>query len=93
MALGLSLLSRAVPGKVLASLVLISVCTSLPQWSQCITNSTLVLSWLEPSTLYCVHVESFVPGPPRLTLPSQKQCISTLEGKLQETLASLRKES
>ncbi|OBS81773.1 hypothetical protein A6R68_24237, partial [Neotoma lepida] len=48
-------------------------------WSQCITNSTLVLSWLEPSTLYCVHVVSFVPGPPRLTLPSQKQCIRTLE--------------
>ncbi|XP_051031313.1 interleukin-20 receptor subunit alpha [Phodopus roborovskii] len=48
-------------------------------WSQCITNSTLELSWLEPSTLYCVHVESLVPGPPRLTLPSQKQCISTLE--------------
>ncbi|XP_031236390.1 interleukin-20 receptor subunit alpha isoform X2 [Mastomys coucha] len=48
-------------------------------WSHCVTNSTLVLSWLEPSTLYCVHVESLVPGPPRLPLPSQKQCISTLE--------------
>ncbi|KAL6039244.1 hypothetical protein STEG23_024137, partial [Scotinomys teguina] len=51
-------------------------------WSQCITNSTLVLSWLEPSTLYCVRVESFVPGPPRLTLPSQKQCVSTLEDQM-----------
>ncbi|XP_052025533.1 interleukin-20 receptor subunit alpha [Apodemus sylvaticus] len=48
-------------------------------WSQCVTNSTLELSWLEPSTLYCVHVESLVPGPPRLPLPSKKQCISTLE--------------
>lgn len=47
-------------------------------WSQCITNSTLVLSWLEPSTLYCVRVESLVPGPTRLPLP-WKQCISTLE--------------
>ncbi|XP_052607089.1 interleukin-20 receptor subunit alpha isoform X2 [Peromyscus californicus insignis] len=52
------------------------------RWSQCIANSTLVLSWLEPSTLYCVHVESLVPGPPRLTLPSQKQCISTLEDQM-----------
>uniref|UniRef100_A0A8C6N4G8 Interleukin-20 receptor subunit alpha n=1 Tax=Mus spicilegus TaxID=10103 RepID=A0A8C6N4G8_MUSSI len=48
-------------------------------WSQCVTNSTLVLSWLEPNTLYCVHVESLVPGPPRLPMPSQEQCISTLE--------------
>uniref|UniRef100_A0A8C0WEE0 Interleukin-20 receptor subunit alpha n=1 Tax=Castor canadensis TaxID=51338 RepID=A0A8C0WEE0_CASCN len=48
-------------------------------WSQCITNHTLVLSWLEPNTLYCISVESFVPGPPRLTRPSQKQCVSTLE--------------
>ncbi|XP_007649376.1 interleukin-20 receptor subunit alpha [Cricetulus griseus] len=51
-------------------------------WSKCITNSTLELRWLEPSTLYCVHVESFVPGLPRLTLPSQKQCISTLEDEM-----------
>ncbi|XP_015354176.2 interleukin-20 receptor subunit alpha [Marmota marmota marmota] len=48
-------------------------------WSQCVTNHTLVLSWLEPNTLYCVHVESFVPGPPRHMRPSQKQCVSTLE--------------
>ncbi|XP_076784165.1 interleukin-20 receptor subunit alpha isoform X2 [Arvicanthis niloticus] len=48
-------------------------------WSQCITNSSLMLSWLEPNTVYCVHVESLVPGSPRLPLPSQKQCISTLE--------------
>uniref|UniRef100_A0A8C9Q6A2 Interleukin-20 receptor subunit alpha n=1 Tax=Spermophilus dauricus TaxID=99837 RepID=A0A8C9Q6A2_SPEDA len=48
-------------------------------WSQCVTNHTLVLSWLEPNTLYCVHVESFVPGPPRCIRPSQKQCVSTLE--------------
>ncbi|XP_021077366.1 interleukin-20 receptor subunit alpha isoform X2 [Mus pahari] len=48
-------------------------------WSQYVTNSTLVLSSLEPNTLYCVHVESLVPGPPRLPVPSQKQCISTLE--------------
>ncbi|MBZ3884899.1 Interleukin-20 receptor subunit alpha [Sciurus carolinensis] len=48
-------------------------------WSQYVTNHTLVLSWLEPNTLYCVHVESFVPGPPRLTQPSQKQCVRTLE--------------
>ncbi|XP_051020043.1 interleukin-20 receptor subunit alpha [Acomys russatus] len=50
-------------------------------WSQCITNSTLVLSWLEPSTLYCVRVQSLVPGLPRVTLPSRKQCISTLEAQ------------
>jgi hypothetical protein len=78
------------------SLALTSVCASLPQWSQCVTNSTLVLSWLEPNTLYCVHVESLVPGPPRLPMPSQKQCISTLEGKLQEKLqevpANLKRE-
>ncbi|XP_033619159.1 interleukin-20 receptor subunit alpha isoform X2 [Fukomys damarensis] len=48
-------------------------------WSQCVTNHTLVLSWLEPKTLYCVQVESFVPGPLRPAQPSQKQCISTLE--------------
>ncbi|XP_008572484.1 PREDICTED: interleukin-20 receptor subunit alpha isoform X3 [Galeopterus variegatus] len=48
-------------------------------WSQCVTNHTLVLSWLEPNTLYCVHVQSFVPGPPRLAQPSEKQCVSTLE--------------
>ncbi|XP_019503638.1 PREDICTED: interleukin-20 receptor subunit alpha isoform X2 [Hipposideros armiger] len=48
-------------------------------WSHCVTNHTLVLSWLEPDTLYCVHVESFVPGPPRLAQPSEKQCVSTLK--------------
>lgn len=48
-------------------------------WSQCVTNQMLVLSWLEPDTLYCVHVASFVPGPPRLAQPSEKQCISTLK--------------
>nr|XP_012807159.2 interleukin-20 receptor subunit alpha [Jaculus jaculus] len=48
-------------------------------WSQSITNHTLVLSWLEPSTLYCVQLEAFVPGPPRLIQPSHKQCVSTLE--------------
>uniref|UniRef100_A0A8C0AC66 Interleukin-20 receptor subunit alpha n=1 Tax=Bos mutus grunniens TaxID=30521 RepID=A0A8C0AC66_BOSMU len=48
-------------------------------WSQCVTNHTLVFSWLEPGTLYCVLVESFVPGPPRLTHPSERQCVSTLE--------------
>ncbi|GAB1294954.1 Interleukin-20 receptor subunit alpha [Apodemus speciosus] len=57
----------------------VALTTGEKMWSQCVTNSTLVLSWLEPSTLYCVHVESLVPGPPRLPLPSQKQCISTLE--------------
>ncbi|XP_037004706.2 interleukin-20 receptor subunit alpha isoform X1 [Artibeus jamaicensis] len=48
-------------------------------WSQCVTNHTLVLNWLEPDTLYCVHAESFVPGPPRLPQPSQKRCVSTLK--------------
>ncbi|XP_059255162.1 interleukin-20 receptor subunit alpha isoform X1 [Mustela nigripes] len=48
-------------------------------WSQCVTNHTLVLSWLEPDTLYCVHVESFVPGPPRLAQPSEKLCVRTLK--------------
>ncbi|XP_017536789.3 interleukin-20 receptor subunit alpha [Manis javanica] len=47
-------------------------------WSQCVTNHTLVLSWLEPDTLYCVHVESFVPGPPRLAQPSETRCVHTL---------------
>ncbi|XP_077632155.1 interleukin-20 receptor subunit alpha [Crocuta crocuta] len=46
-------------------------------WSQCVTNHTLVLSWLESDTLYCVRVESFVPGPPRLAQPSEKQCVRT----------------
>nr|XP_024407961.2 interleukin-20 receptor subunit alpha isoform X3 [Desmodus rotundus] len=48
-------------------------------WSEWVTNHTLVLSWLEPDTQYCVHVESFVPGPPRLAQPSEKQCVSTLK--------------
>ncbi|XP_047587966.1 interleukin-20 receptor subunit alpha-like [Lutra lutra] len=48
-------------------------------WSQCVTNHTLVLSWLEPDTLYCVHVETFVPGPPRLARPSEKLCVRTLK--------------
>ncbi|XP_019650630.1 interleukin-20 receptor subunit alpha isoform X2 [Ailuropoda melanoleuca] len=48
-------------------------------WSQDVTNHTLVLSWLEPDTLYCVRVESFVPGPPRLAQPSDKQCVRTLK--------------
>ncbi|XP_006144416.1 interleukin-20 receptor subunit alpha isoform X1 [Tupaia chinensis] len=46
-------------------------------WSQCVTNHTLVLTWLEPDTLYCVRAASFIPGPPRLAQPSEKQCIST----------------
>ncbi|KAM8792047.1 interleukin-20 receptor subunit alpha isoform 2-T2 [Rhynchonycteris naso] len=50
-------------------------------WSQCVTNHTLLLSWLEPDTLYCVHVESFVPGPPRRAQPSRKRCVSTLKDK------------
>lgn len=72
--------SSSCPGEVLGSLALISICTSLPQWY--ITNSTLEFTWLEPSTRYCIHVESFVPGLPRVPLPSQKRCFSTLEGKL-----------
>ncbi|XP_025278169.1 interleukin-20 receptor subunit alpha isoform X2 [Canis lupus dingo] len=48
-------------------------------WSQCVTNHTLVLVWLEPDTLYCILVESFVPGPPRLAQPSEKQCVRTLK--------------
>ncbi|XP_071074788.1 interleukin-20 receptor subunit alpha isoform X2 [Dasypus novemcinctus] len=48
-------------------------------WSQCVTNHTLVLSWLEPDTLYCVHVEAFVPGPPRPARPSERQCVHTLK--------------
>uniref|UniRef100_G3UD69 Interleukin 20 receptor subunit alpha n=1 Tax=Loxodonta africana TaxID=9785 RepID=G3UD69_LOXAF len=48
-------------------------------WSQCVTSHSLVLPWLEPDTLYCIPVESLVPGPPRLTLPSEELCISTLK--------------
>ncbi|XP_037699734.1 interleukin-20 receptor subunit alpha isoform X3 [Choloepus didactylus] len=48
-------------------------------WSQCVSNHTLVLSWLEADTLYCVHVESFLPGPPRRARPSEKQCVHTLK--------------
>ncbi|XP_049643985.1 interleukin-20 receptor subunit alpha isoform X1 [Suncus etruscus] len=46
-------------------------------WAQSVTNHVLVLSWLEPDTLYCIHVQSIVPGPPRLAQPSERQCIST----------------
>ncbi|KAL2792708.1 interleukin-20 receptor subunit alpha isoform 2 [Daubentonia madagascariensis] len=53
-------------------------------WYQCVTNHTLVLTWLEPNTLYCVHVESFVPGPPRRARPSEKQCVRTLEDQSSE---------
>ncbi|XP_004609065.2 interleukin-20 receptor subunit alpha [Sorex araneus] len=48
-------------------------------WAQCVTDHTLVLSWLEPDTLYCIHVQSIVPGPPRLAQPSETQCVSTLK--------------
>uniref|UniRef100_G3T0B6 Fibronectin type-III domain-containing protein n=1 Tax=Loxodonta africana TaxID=9785 RepID=G3T0B6_LOXAF len=48
-------------------------------WSQCVTSHSLVLPWLEPDTLYCILVESLVPGPPRLTPPSEELCISTLK--------------
>ncbi|XP_040821438.1 interleukin-20 receptor subunit alpha isoform X3 [Ochotona curzoniae] len=48
-------------------------------WFQYVTNHTVELTWLEPATLYCVHVESFVSGPLRPTQPSEEQCISTLE--------------
>ncbi|XP_057596185.1 interleukin-20 receptor subunit alpha isoform X8 [Hippopotamus amphibius kiboko] len=48
-------------------------------WSQCVTDHTLVFSWLEPDTLYCVLVKSFVPGPSRHSQPSEKQCVSTLK--------------
>ncbi|XP_055982255.1 interleukin-20 receptor subunit alpha [Sorex fumeus] len=48
-------------------------------WNQCVTNHTLALSWLEPDTLYCIHVQSIVPGPPRLAQPSETQCVSTLK--------------
>lgn len=48
-------------------------------WSQWVTNDTLLLSWLEPDTLYCVRVESFIPAPPRLAQPSEEQCVSTLK--------------
>ncbi|KAM9233545.1 interleukin-20 receptor subunit alpha isoform 2-T2 [Dugong dugon] len=48
-------------------------------WLQCVTNLSLVLPRLEPDTLYCIRVESLVPGPPRLTRPSEKQCVSTLK--------------
>ncbi|XP_054424923.1 interleukin-20 receptor subunit alpha isoform X2 [Pteronotus mesoamericanus] len=59
----------------------VSICDTKSNrtWSQWATNHTLVLSWPEPDTLYCIHVESFVPGPPRLAQPSEKQCISTLK--------------
>lgn len=72
--------SSSCPGEVLGSLALISICTSLPQWY--ITNSTLEFTWLEPSTRYCIRVESFVPGLPRMPLSSQERCFDTLEGKL-----------
>ncbi|XP_006885014.1 PREDICTED: interleukin-20 receptor subunit alpha [Elephantulus edwardii] len=47
-------------------------------WVQCVTNHSLVRG-LEPDTQYCVRVESLVLGPPRLTQPSEKQCVSTLK--------------
>ncbi|KAM6185231.1 interleukin-20 receptor subunit alpha [Rhynchocyon petersi] len=47
-------------------------------WLQCVTNYSLVPG-LEPDTLYCIRVESLVPGLPRLTRPSEKQCVSTLK--------------
>ncbi|XP_004702205.1 interleukin-20 receptor subunit alpha [Echinops telfairi] len=53
-------------------------------WWQCVANGSLVVPWLEPDTLYCVRVEALVPGPPRLPLPSEKQCISTLKDQTQE---------
>ncbi|XP_057596175.1 interleukin-20 receptor subunit alpha isoform X2 [Hippopotamus amphibius kiboko] len=55
-------------------------------WSQCVTDHTLVFSWLEPDTLYCVLVKSFVPGPSRHSQPSEKQCVSTLKGPGRELL-------
>ncbi|XP_074253494.1 interleukin-20 receptor subunit alpha isoform X1 [Saimiri boliviensis] len=58
-------------------------------WSQCVTNHTLVLTWLEPNTLYCVHVESFVPGPPRRAQPSEKQCARTLKDQSSEFKAKI----
>ncbi|XP_077000235.1 interleukin-20 receptor subunit alpha isoform X2 [Tamandua tetradactyla] len=48
-------------------------------WSQCVSNQTWVLSWLEQDTLYCVHVESYIPGAPRPTQPSERQCVRTLK--------------
>ncbi|KAM5263991.1 interleukin-20 receptor subunit alpha [Ctenodactylus gundi] len=48
-------------------------------WSHFVTNHTLVFSWLEPDSVYCVQVESFIPGPPRPTQRSQEQCVSTLK--------------
>ncbi|XP_006834776.1 PREDICTED: interleukin-20 receptor subunit alpha [Chrysochloris asiatica] len=53
-------------------------------WLQYETNHSLVLSWLQPDTLYCVHVESLVPGPPRQGQPSEKQCVSTLKDRTLE---------
>ncbi|XP_002817448.2 interleukin-20 receptor subunit alpha isoform X1 [Pongo abelii] len=58
-------------------------------WSQCVTNHTLVLTWLEPNTLYCIHVESFVPGPPRRAQPSEKQCARTLKDQSSEFKAKI----
>ncbi|XP_053447779.1 interleukin-20 receptor subunit alpha isoform X2 [Nycticebus coucang] len=59
----------------------VSICNtrSNRMWSQCVTNQTLVLTWLEPDTQYCVHVEAFVPGLPRPARPSEKQCVRTLK--------------
>uniref|UniRef100_A0A8C6EKW1 Interleukin-20 receptor subunit alpha n=1 Tax=Microcebus murinus TaxID=30608 RepID=A0A8C6EKW1_MICMU len=64
----------------------VSICNtkSNRMWSQCVTNHTLVLTWLEPNTLYCVHVASFVPGPPRPARPSEKQCVRTLKDQSSE---------
>ncbi|ELK09685.1 Interleukin-20 receptor alpha chain [Pteropus alecto] len=56
-----------------------SEASQIREWSLCVTNHTLMLSWLEPDTLYCIQVESFVPGPPRLAQPSEKQCVNTLK--------------
>ncbi|XP_075410017.1 interleukin-20 receptor subunit alpha [Tenrec ecaudatus] len=53
-------------------------------WWQCVANRSLVVPWLEPDTLYCVQVEALVPGPPRLPLPSEKQCVSTLKDQTQQ---------
>ncbi|XP_007944496.1 interleukin-20 receptor subunit alpha [Orycteropus afer afer] len=48
-------------------------------WLQCVTNHSLVLPWLEPDTLYCIRVQALIPGPPRLSPPSEKQCVTTLK--------------
>ncbi|XP_044530557.1 interleukin-20 receptor subunit alpha [Gracilinanus agilis] len=54
------------------------------KWYKFVTNHTLELPQLESDTLYCVSVQSYVPGPLRNSMPSEKQCITTLKDQTSE---------